>query len=250
MAVILVAGTGERLYPLTKDLPKCLIDIGGITILEHQLRNLMLNGIKDVILVTGYKAEKIEESVQNFGLSDMNIKLIYNSFFEVYNNLYSLFIALKEINSDFMIVNGDDVFHPDILKKLIEAKVEEITLMINKKTSYDSDDMKVTIKDEKIELVNKQIDSNKADGESIGIMKFTGSGVTKIKEMVTEMANTPEGQKVFYLKAIQNIANKHNIVGYVDIGDLPWGEIDYPEDLQYVKNTVMKKINTYNKKII
>jgi len=243
-AIILAAGRGERLYPLTKEKPKCLIDIGGVTILEHQIHNLRLNGITDVVLITGYMADMIEKTVSNIDSDGMNIKLIYNPHYDVSNNLVSLSMALDDMNSDFIIINGDDVFHPDIIKKLILADDEEITLMINIKDEYDTDDMNVTIKDEKIIEVNKNIKNEDANGESIGIMKFIGAGVYKMRDMVARMVETPEGKNDYYLKAIQNIANEYNIVGYADVGELPWGEVDYPEDLEYVREKVIKEINS------
>ena len=241
-AIILVAGRGERMYPYTVDTPKCLLDIGGITILEHQLQNLRHNDINKVVLITGFRADKIEAAVAEMDLYDMDISFIYNPFYDVSNNLFSLSMAIGEMNEDFMIVNGDDVFHPGIIKNLLDAKGQEITLMVNEKDDYDSDDMKVKIVGQNIVKVNKIMKNVEADAESIGIMKFTNKGIEQMRNMVFEMANGPAGKTDWYLKAIQNIAEKYNTVGFALVNGLPWGEIDFPEDLEYVRSEVLREI--------
>ena len=141
-----------------------------------------------------------------------------------------------------MIVNGDDVFHPEIVKRLLDARGQEIVLMIYRKAEYDSDDMKVRLIKNRIVEVNKMIDGNAADGESIGIMKFTGAGIEKFHHMVFKMANGSEGKKDWYLKAVQNVAEEYGNVGFASVDQLPWGEIDFPEDLEYVRTVVMQEI--------
>ena len=169
-AIILAAGKGERLMPLTSDKPKSLLELkNGITLLESQLINIYKSGIKKVIVVTGYQTEKIESKVEFYSDKyNIDIKIIYNPFFDISNNLISLWQARHEMASDFIIINGDDIFKESVLSGLIKYdKNEIITMVIDRKKKYDLDDMKLIIKNEKILRVSKNIPLDEANGESI-----------------------------------------------------------------------------------
>ena len=93
--IILAAGKGERLFPLTKNTPKSLLEIkDGVTLLELQLRNISKCGIKDVSIVTGYLAEQIEAKIKAYSANfNLNVNIIYNPFYNTSNNLISLLMA-------------------------------------------------------------------------------------------------------------------------------------------------------------
>jgi len=80
-AIIIAAGTGTRLYPITKDIPKSLLDVGqGLTLLETQLHSLKECGIKNIVMIIGYRADQIESKLQEYS-SDFNFEIVYNPFF-------------------------------------------------------------------------------------------------------------------------------------------------------------------------
>ena len=108
--IILAAGKGERLYPLTKNTPKPLIDLGdGETLLEKQLKSLSESQVIDeVVIVIGYLYEQFESKLKNFDTS-MKISTLYNPFYEMSNNLITLWLSKYEMNQDFLISNGDNL---------------------------------------------------------------------------------------------------------------------------------------------
>ena len=118
-AIILAAGKGERLWPLTRNMPKSLLEIGnGITMLENQILCLSESGIKEVFIVVGYRAEQIEAKIKHLIEFNCEIKTIYNPFFDISNNLHSLWFAKEVMFEDFIIINGDDVLIPKVIKGL------------------------------------------------------------------------------------------------------------------------------------
>ena len=105
-AIILAAGKGERLMPLTSDTPKSLLELeNGTTLLESQLININKTGITKVVIVTGYLTEKIESKVELYREKyNIDIQIIYNPFYDISNNLLSLWQAKHEMESDFIII--------------------------------------------------------------------------------------------------------------------------------------------------
>ncbi len=116
---ILAAGKGERLWPLTKNTPKSLLDLGdGTTLLNRQLSSAINSKIfNEIFLITGYLHEKIEEAIKKYQ-SSVNINTIYNPFYDITNNLVSLWTARCELSKDdFMITNGDNLYKNHVVKK-------------------------------------------------------------------------------------------------------------------------------------
>lgn len=238
--IILAAGKSTRLHPLTIDKPKSLLELEpNLTLLDLQLNNLKKCCIRDVVLVTGYLSEKIEEKLQSY--KDMNIKVIYNPFYDISNNLMSLWTAINEFDDDIIITNGDNVYHHEIIKGLMKNKSKDIVVTITKKDRYDEDDMKVITENGKVKKISKNINPETANSESVGIIKFTGNSVQKLKDTIHKQVRDHDNRNVFWLTAIQNIINSGHEVGYHEIEQERWGEIDFPHDFEKVK----KKIKNY-----
>src|SRR6266487_341803 len=193
--IILSAGRGTRLLPLTRNTPKALLDLGhGITLVESQLASIREVGLRDVCLVLGYLAEQVEAKVRRF--DGLNIEFVYNPFFDLANNLVSMWMARHYMNDAFISINGDDVFHPSVLRKLLEVPTPpEITMVIDRKVQYVAEDMKVQLKAGLVTAVSKQIPVHVADGESIGMIRYVGNGSLGMKRMLDEMVREPEGLK-------------------------------------------------------
>lgn len=245
-AILISAGKGERLYPLTKNTPKSLLEIGnGFTLLETQLHSLAENNIKDIVIVTGFKAEQIEAKIMEYK-KDMNITTVFNPFFDISNNLISIWMARFFMNSDFITINGDDIFSAEVIANLLKS-THDITMVIDEKQSYDDDDMKVIHTGGEILEVSKKIDSQKANGESIGIIKYINKGPKIFSDMLDTMVRDPQNRNLFYLQAIQNIIDKGFKVHYSLCKETDWAELDFHPDLKLIRtylsrNKVLDKI--------
>jgi len=248
-AIILAAGKGERLMPLTSDTPKSLLELeNGTTLLESQLITINKTVIDKVVIVTGYLTEKIESKVQRYSKEyNIDIQIIYNPFFDISNNLLSLWQARHEMESDFIIINGDDIFNDSVLLGLLEHdKNELITMVIDRKETYDEDDMKLIVENGRILEVSKKIPLNEANGESIGMIRVTGEAKGIMVYTMERMVRNKKNMQVFYLAMIQELINQGIVVGYHEISSKDWAEIDFHPDLEDIR----KKISTFNKEWI
>jgi choline kinase len=247
-AIILAAGKGERLYPLTRNTPKSLLEIGsGITLLENQLMSLTKGGVDEVTLVVGYKAEQIEAKIKDFKEISCTLKAIYNPFYDISNNMISLWFAASEMDEDFLIVNGDDVFGPAVIKGLIDvAQDREICMIIDKKKVYDQEDMKVIIVKDKIKRIGKDIDPKEANGESVGIMRLLGKSRQFFKKVLCEMVRDEKNRNVFYLSVFQQIIDMGWPVYYFEIKPDEWAEVDFHPDLDLVRSHVNAFTKSWN----
>tara|TARA_B100000929_G_scaffold182577_1_gene144567 strand:- start:55 stop:810 length:756 start_codon:yes stop_codon:yes gene_type:complete len=248
-AIILAAGKGERLMPLTSDTPKSLLELeNGTTLLESQLITINKTVIDKVVIVTGYLTEKIESKVQRYSKEyNIDIQIIYNPFFDISNNLLSLWQARHEMESDFIIINGDDIFNDSVLLGLLEHdKNELITMVIDRKETYDEDDMKLIVENGRILEVSKKIPLNEANGESIGMIRVTGEAKGIMVDTMERMVRNKKNMQVFYLAMIQELINQGIVVGYHEISSKDWAEIDFHPDLEDIR----KKISTFNKEWI
>ena len=121
-AIILAAGVSRRLYPLTYDKPKCLIDVGGQSILYRQLVAIQASNIKDVVLVLGYFREAIKKHVTS-QFPDMNFEFVVNHHYFETNTAYSLGLCQDTISGDeFILMNADVLYPNEVLKRVIESK--------------------------------------------------------------------------------------------------------------------------------
>ena len=242
--IILAAGKGERLYPLTKNTPKSLLEIGhGKTVLESQLENIAGCGIKDVTIVTGYKTEQIEAKVKDIDFLDITI--CYNPFYATSNNLISAWLAIRETSENFVLVNGDDIFKRKVLEGLLKSP-NDITMVIDRKEKYDEDDMKVVTDGELVLKVSKEIPVEEANGESIGMILFRRKGRSIIRETLERMVRVDENKKIFYLAALQNIMDKGYPVHFHECSPQDWAEIDFHSDLSFIR----RHINRYASEVV
>ena len=118
-ALLLAAGTGSRLRPLTCDAPKCLTVVGGKSILERLVDNLRVQGVEKLIVVTGYLENCIREFLQQHK-GDMQVEYVFNPDYQSTNNIYSLWLARKVLKEPFLLVECDLVFDPFMLNEMMQ----------------------------------------------------------------------------------------------------------------------------------
>ncbi len=230
-AVILSAGQGRRLLPLTESSPKCLLPISGKTIIEWQIDALLATGIEEISVVTGFQTGLVEALLQQRYPDHKQIRTLFNPFFEVADNLASCWIARSVMDCNFLLLNGDTVFDVSLLTQVLESESAPITLSIDYKKVYDADDMKVQL-DEKglVKHVNKTLSEDQIDAESIGLIYFRSNGPILFRDAVEEALRYPAELKSWYLTIIDALAGKH-LVNVCAISGHRWCEIDYSSDL-------------------
>ena len=237
--IILAAGKGERLYPLTKNTPKPLIDLGdGETLLEKQLRSLSESRVIDeVIIVIGYLYEQVESKLKNFK-TNLKINTLYNPFYEMSNNLITLWLSKYEMDQDFIITNGDNLFAADVVRDLVNKTNDGIYVTICYRDNIGEDDMKVILdENKKVLKVSKEI--KESNIESIGLVKVQGEKYRKIyQEVLEQLARDKNYINKFWLETFNILADKGVEIHSFVIDKNKWREVDFHFDLKNLKELI------------
>ena len=234
--IILSAGQGTRLLPLTAEIPKCLLEIQGKTLLEWQIAELQKCGVDEITVVTGYGAEKVEALLQQ-RYEGQNIKTHYNPDYATTDNLVSCWKAREEMSEDFILLNGDTLFEAAVVRSLLASPVNPITVTINHADNYDADDMKVSMAENRLVNIGKDLPADKVHGESIGMILFRGDGPMMFRKGLEKALNDTKTVCRWYLSVIDALAQEETVLT-CSIRGLQWGEVDYVVDLKKADRVV------------
>ena len=230
--VILGAGQGKRLLPLTVDVPKALLDIHGRSLIGRQIDAFVECGLKEFVVVTGYGAEAMEEALEAITRQHgVSIRTVYNPFYAVADNLASCWMARAEMDDDFVQVNGDTLFRADLVRSLLRAADGDAAAAINRKARYDGDDMKVMLDGERLTEIGKTLPLEAVDAEAIGLYVFRGKGPGLYRDVLERAMRESSGLKQWFPAAVGQLA-KLTAVKVSDVSGHDWSEVDFPVDLQ------------------
>jgi len=235
-AIVLSAGQGRRLLPLTERDPKCLLEVDGPrTVLELQLRALARCGIRHATVVLGFGADRVERFLAGIRIPGLRVDTLFNPFFASSDNLATCWLARSAMTGDFVLLNGDTLFEDRVLQHLLESPPAPITVTIDHKDDYDDDDMKVSVDtSRRLLAIGKRLPPESVGGESIGMLCFRGNGVKSLRDELERVIRTPEGLRAWYLSVVNEMAARIPIAT-ASIDGLWWREIDSPEDLEEVR---------------
>jgi choline kinase len=235
-AVILAAGRGHRLREVTGDRPKCLANIGGRTLLDHQIESLRRCGIETITVVAGFQADDVR------GACDPAIDVVVNTQYESTNSLYSLWLARGLLAHGFVVLNCDVLFHDQLLWDLLTARDEDALLMAATRGAvYSTEEMKIRTRAGCVAEIAKTLDPADADGESVGIAKF---GVDGAKLLVQHIGETLAGGGVReWLPSAFAAFARRRPLHVVETRGYPWTEIDFPDDYRRACAEVLPAIH-------
>lgn len=229
-AIILSAGQGRRLLPLTERIPKCILPVRGRPLIGWQIDTLARCGIADITVVTGYGAGEVETRLAEL-YGPHRIRTLYNPFFASTDNLVSCWVARVAMQEDFLLLNGDTLFEAAVLERLLAAPQRPVTLAVDCKDRYDDDDMKVVRDGDRLVQVGKRLPLERVDAESIGMMTFRGDGPRLFRETIERALRNPQALKQWYLSLIDELAGR-GVVWTQSIQGLGWTEVDCAADLE------------------
>ena len=235
-AVILSAGQGKRLFPLTADNPKCLLNIEGQSLIEWQINELAKCGIDRVSIVVGYHGARVKQLL-NRRYDPQRIRTIYNPMYSWTDNLFSCWAARAEMTEEFVLLNGDTLFEAAVLNRLLERPDRPITVATHTKQHYDADDMKVTLNGDRLIHIGKGLSVDKTDGESIGMILFRKDGPVAFRRGVETELSDSSAPKKWYLSVIETLAQLMPVWTF-SVDGLRWCEVDFPADLKHAKRVI------------
>ena len=236
-AIILAAGKGTRLNGVDLK-PKCLFEVGGETLLARQISSLRELHVNDIVIVLGFEAERIRR------LYEHTATFVINSRFEETSSLYSLWLAREHLLDGFVVLNCDVLFHPELLGRLLSSPFPDALLvdLVDKHNNHLGDEeMKVKISDGLVVDIRKDMDPSEADGENVGVVKFSASGARRLIEEMDALIS--RGQlRDWAPRAFREFATRFPLHA-ISTADYPWIEIDFPEDYRRAKEEVFPQIN-------
>lgn len=239
-AIILAAGKGTRLDGAAVK-PKCLVEIGGLTLLRRQIESLKNANIKEIVIVVGFGVESIREECD----SDSHITFVENIRFAETSSMYSLWLAREHLLDGFIVLNSDVLFHPQLLANLLASSREDALLISyqdKKINPLGDEEMKVKVRDELVVDISKGIDPLEADGDNVGIVKFGATGAKVLVGYMDQLIAT-DAVKDWAPRAFREYAQHHPLYA-LSTGELPWIEIDFLEDYQRAITEVYPKIES------
>ena len=231
-AILLSAGRGSRLLPLTAERPKCLIEFNGRSLIGWQIEMLARRGVRRIEVVTGFETDMVEAHLA--GISDPRVEIVthFNPFYQVADNLGSCWIVRDRMEAgDFLILNGDTLVSEEIVGRVLQGSDWPIAVTVDVKDEYDSDDMKVERAGERLVRIGKTLTAEQANAVSIGFLAVRGEGASLFREAVRRAMRTPEGVNHWYLKVIDTLAESGK-VGTVSIAGSDWAEVDFLTDIE------------------
>lgn len=232
-AIILAAGRSRRLGRLTERMPKCLLSLDGATIIDHQIATLRACGITRISIVTGF-CDAMVRSHCGAGFD-----YILNADFDTTNSIYSLWLALRQVAGPFVVLNSDVVFHPGILTALLASERPD-ALTVSLQNGMGEEEMKVKLEGDRIVDIRKDMDPAGADGENVGVLKFSADGGRLLLDKTGELVARGV-VNAWAPRAFQELCARHPLYA-VSTQELPWIEIDFPEDLEKARADIYPRI--------
>jgi len=234
-AVILAAGAGTRLHPLTHDCPKCLVAVEGKRLIDYQLDALRAVGVEEIVLVVGYEADQIRRYCGD------SATYIENPDYQTTNSIYSLHLAADELDTDTFLFNCDIVFHPQLLKRMLDSGYPSV-VAVDSQVKLIAGEMNVACDgDQQISAISKGLDPAQAQAQSIQLVKFDAAGAVQVRQEVERLVF--ERQKNAFPTSAYGPLIQAGSLYAVEGGDLPWGEIDSLEDFDRVAAEVAPRLN-------
>lgn len=235
MAVILAAGLGMRLRDVFTDKPKGLLAIDGVCLVERSINQLLAQGIREIIIVTGYLAEDYHELAKNYGA----VRTIHNPYFANSGSMYSLYCARDLIQGSILLLESDLIYEDSALKTLLESKTESAILVSD--ITRSGDEVYVEARNGNLYHMSKDRgELNSFIGELVGISKISDSLFAQM--CAASERYFEESLHWHYEDGCLNHVAKQTSIPICLAPDLLWSEIDNATDLQRVQDVIWPQI--------
>ena len=234
IGMVLAAGAGKRLGSLTEDLPKTLLPVDGDrTILDIGIANLAAAGLDDVVVVTGFAAERIDERLGE--LSERHgvaLDTVFNPKALEWNNAYSLWCAREHFARGVLLANGDTVHPSSVEESLLgDRNGDDLVIALDEAKTLGEEEMKVHLTDAGLlDAIHKSLDPATAAGEYIGVTLIEPHAAGKLAEAL--QATFERDPQLYYEDGFQEFADRGGKVRGAAIGDVAWVEVDDDNDLE------------------
>jgi choline kinase len=235
-AVILAAGQGKRLLPLTREIPKALLPLNGstgLTILEYQVELLEKVGVDEILVVVGHGRERIKALLKD------RVTYVVNPDYPRTNSIYSFYLAMGHLDQEVLILNGDVLFPGEVLERLLDSEFKAV-LSVDTGALLDEETMKVVLEGQRVVDIRKDLSPREAHGENLGVVLFRSEALSVLMDVVKGIVGRGE-VNCWIPAAFREMLPLHPVYA-VDVKGLPWIEIDFPQDLEEAQKEIYRKI--------
>ena len=233
----------SRLRPLTDTTPKCLLKIGERSLLQRSIDALIGNGIKEIVIVTGYLHNLIEDFIKQ-QYPNVNVSFIHNDIYDSTNNIYSLWLARpKADGEEILLLDSDLLYDPEIITRVLDTLAANILTLI--RHDLGEEEMKVVTdggSEGNITEISKTCSPTDAIGESLGIEKMGKAYTSALYKELEPMMNQEHLENVFYEKAFERLIPQGHTFKVLDVTDLFSCELDTIEDFQNAKEKIPQSL--------
>lgn len=240
IGVILAAGMAKRLRPLTDEKPKCLLEVGGKTLLQRTVDAMISAGIKEFVVVTGYRENMIREFL-TARYPQFTINFIDNPDYEHNNNIFSLWLAMEKLHgTEVLLMDSDILCDPEAVRRVARKTVPALAMQQHE---LGEEEMKIVVDAEgRITEISKTCSPKDAIGESVGIEKMTEEYTETIYQELRKMILDEGLIDIFYERAFERLIPQGHTFEVVDTTDLFSYELDTPEDLKKASAALPKEL--------
>jgi choline kinase len=236
-AVILAAGVGRRLGGAAKGLPKCLVPIGGSSLLARMIKSLQKVGIGRIVVVVGYEKDKVRSSIEQ--LTQVDVKFLENPEYKK-GSILSLWAARKEFTDDLLIMDADVLFPEDMLSRLVQSRHPN-AFLLDPRSESTGEEMMLMVKNNRVLRIARKVDGRyDLLGEGVGFLKVSKKDLPALEEALARLINAGR-LDADYENAI-DLFLQNATVGYETVGSFPWTEVDFPEDIERAEREILPRL--------
>ena len=225
-AILLCAGRGLRLDPLTRDRPKCLVEVAGMPILDYQLAALRSAGVAEVVVVAGYRHECVRNHLDNRRIGPA-VRMAVNPHWRDSDSIGSVRAVAELLDRPFLLANGDTIFSTAVVRRALSGSTEGVNLVVER-AAPEPDDMRVAISEGRIRGVSKDIQY--ADFRSLGPIVSRECDGQSYRGALDEVLAEPGGERRHHHAVIDRLARRQS-VDMISVTGMAWQEIDTPADV-------------------
>jgi choline kinase len=234
-AILLAAGSGRR---LGRPFPKCLVDIGGTTLLTRALRALAGVKVTEAWVVVGYRHELIAEELGRHPAS-VSVVCVRNEAF-LRGSIRSLWTAREAMSGEVLVMDADVLFPLHLLRRLVHSPHSNCVLG-DPRSPFSGEEMMLTVHGERVWDITRGVqDPSHVLGEGVGFYKLGRSAAHALRGVLDEWVASGRDHEEY--EEVFRVLFKSCVFGYELVGDLPWTEIDFPEDILKAERTVWPQI--------
>ena len=242
IGVILAAGMAKRLRPLTDTKPKCLLEVGGRTLLERTVRAMQQAGISEFVVVTGYRANQIVDFLtplahRNGDGGEVSFHFLHNADYEHNNNIYSLWMAGEYVRGkEFLLMDSDILCDPAAVVRI--AQEPESALALNRHECGEEEIKIIVDSESRVVELSKTCSIADAIGESVGVERIASDYSTALFRELEQMIEREGLIDIFYERAFERLIPQGHHFRVVDTTDFFSIELDTVEDFERAKELI------------